>query len=469
VRLLYAIGALAAAVHVLGYDPYNDPLCRLTCAQAGTAWSGVPAVTHVTAVLGTGALLATAGLAAGLLGWTAARVATPQWSDARVVLLAVVLAELVTAVGATADVVFPSDTSTDAAAARDVVFLSRTFALLLIGAAMVASGWLARRAATAVARLGEALSEPDHLEADLRRVLHDSGLRVQFWYPEDNSWVDVTGATVHGDQSPDRATTLARNGVVVARLVHGSGAAPSPDIGMRLSAAALLAVDNARLAVVARTRLWDIRASQARIVARGDAARRRLERDLHDGAQQQLVSVALFLRMAQNRAAAARPSDVEADAVLRTAEQRAQQLIADLREIAHGIFPAVLAEEGIAAAVLARVESASMPVLLTRLVSGRYDSAVEMAAYAVIDDALLAMSGASPAVFGLEVAERGDALQVRVTCDQAPCANIADALRDVEDRVGAVGGAFSVVAGADTGTCIEAIVPHPADALSRQP
>jgi signal transduction histidine kinase len=224
---------------------------------------------------------------------------------------------------------------------------------------------------------------------------------------------------------------------------------------VRLTAAALLAVDNARLAVVAQTRLADIRSSRARIVARGDAERRRLERDLHDGAQQQLVSVALFLRMARDRAPAAYPTGR-----LRQAEQLAQQIVADLREIAHGVFPAVLTEEGLGAAVLALVESATVPVTVTRLVDRRYEGAVEMAAYAVVDETLLAMSNTSPDVVRLDVAEDNGSLRVRVACDQAPYAVVGPALRDVEDRVGALGGTLVVAAGPETGTYVDAVVPY---------
>jgi signal transduction histidine kinase len=148
-----------------------------------------------------------------------------------------------------------------------------------------------------------------------------------------------------------------------------------------VAAAAQVASENERLQAEVRSRLDELRASRSRIVEAGDAERKRLERDLHDGAQQRLVGLSLSLRLARARlgteldATAARHLD-EADLELREA-------IADLRELAHGIFPVALADEGLAAALEALAEDALVPVRLVEITDERHAPAVESTAYAV--------------------------------------------------------------------------------------
>jgi signal transduction histidine kinase len=291
------------------------------------------------------------------------------------------------------------------------------------------------------------------VESTLRRALRDPTLRVDYWYPDEQRWVDARGNRVEIDTPESRVTSLTREGAVVARLVHGSSGSLSPDLGQRLSAATLLAVDNARLAVVAQTRLSDIRLSRERIVARGDAERRALERDLHDGAQQQLVSVALFLRMVGD------PAGTDSSTALRRAQLQAQEIVGELRDIAHGVFPAVLAEEGIQAAVLALVESTTVPLALGHVVERRYDAAVEMAAYSVVEETLVAASNSAD-LLRVVIDDRDRGLHIHVECEGATSdAALRQALTDVEDRVGALGGSLAVIAGLTGGAYVDAVVP----------
>jgi signal transduction histidine kinase len=448
--LLYAVAALAAAGRLLVYDPFDDARCRLTCVRVALPWSGDPTTTRVAATLSGLVLVASVVTAVAVLVRSTWHDAT-AWPDAsRLVLAVAVVAEVVIGVAAVASLVLPP---IDAQRRWGALFLGRAASLLFLGGTLVFAAWRSRQASVAVARLAEGLSAPDRLEASLARALRDPGLRVLFWYPDERRWVDTTG-TEAADVTTGRVTTLTRDGVVVARVVHGRGSA-APDFGRRLSAATLLAIDNARLAVVARARLDDIRLSRQRIVARGDAERQRLERDLHDGAQQQLVSVTLFLRMARDRSPSPHHSGALGDA-----EERARNIVGDLREIAHGVFPAVLSDEGIAAAVLARVESSAVPVEITRLPGVRYHQAVEMAAYAVIEDALAGMATEACAPVQLSVDEGDGDLRVHIECTATTYDDLRAALTDVEDRVGALGGSLSVI---DAGTSIhvEAVIPVP--------
>jgi signal transduction histidine kinase len=169
-----------------------------------------------------------------------------------------------------------------------------------------------------------------------------------------------------------------------------------------------------------RGQLDELRASRARIVAAGDAERRRLERDLHDGAQQRLVAVGLALRML-----APSPQVDSAQAAL-------QETIAELRAVAHGIFPAVLADEGLAAAIEALADDE--PLRVGTLPRERMPPPVESAAYFVVAEAVRRAGAAQ-----VSAARRDGLLVVDVTADHVP-----EPLADLEDRVGAADGTLEV-------------------------
>ena len=152
-----------------------------------------------------------------------------------------------------------------------------------------------------------------------------------------------------------------------------------PRLVEEIAATARLALDNGRLQAQNRAQLQDLRASRARIVERGDAGRRRLERDLHDGAQQRLVSLALSLRLAQLEDGA--NPDITA---LREAEAGVRQALDELRGLASGLYPAALTEEGLGAALEALAEQAASPLMLRRLPQERLEPSVEAAAYFVV-------------------------------------------------------------------------------------
>lgn len=448
VLALYGAGTVTALGHLLVYDPFDDSRCRLTCTSVGLPDADRPTATHLAALGGSVGLVAMALVAAEVLAAAAFAEGPDRWVSTRGVLLVAALGEVLTAAAGAADL----SLALDSEGGWRAIFLTREAGLLMLALALVLSGAQAARTTAAVARLGESVSEPTRLESTLRRALRDPTLRVDYWYPDEQRWVDAQGTRVEIDTPDSLVTSLTRDDAVVARLVHGSTGSLSPDLGQRLSAATLLAVDNARLAVVAQARLSDIRLSRQRIVARGDAERQGLERDLHDGVQQQLVSVALFLRMAADRV------PVDSSAQLRRAEQSALEIVSELRKIAHGVFPAVLSEEGLRAAILAIVESATVPMLLGHVVGRRYDAAVEMAAYSVVEETLVAVSDSANDV-RVVIDDRDRVLHIHVDCEGATSyAALRQALTDVEDRVGALGGWFTV-AGLTGGAHVDAVVP----------
>jgi signal transduction histidine kinase len=226
----------------------------------------------------------------------------------------------------------------------------------------------------------------------------------------------------------------------------------------RLSDADVVAEENVRLDAELQARLDELRESRARIVQAGDAARRKLERDLHDGAQQQLVGLALDLRLAREkleddpRAAAAMLDDASAELARATEE---------LRELARGIHPAILSDRGLEAAVESLAKRAPLPVDIDASVEDRLPEPVEAAAYFVIAEALTNVvrhSGANRAEVGI----RGDngRLLVEVSDDGSGGADASGSgLRGLADRVAALDGSLQIVDPGGGGTVIRADIP----------
>jgi signal transduction histidine kinase len=226
----------------------------------------------------------------------------------------------------------------------------------------------------------------------------------------------------------------------------------------RLSEADLVAEENVRLDAELQARLDELRDSRARIVEAGYVARRKLERDLHDGAQQRLVGLALDLRLAREKleddpAAAGRMLD-EASAELAKATE-------ELRELARGIHPAILSDRGLEAAVESLAQRAPLPVEIDASVDGRLPEPVEAAAYFVVSEALTNVvrhSGADRAEVGIR---RDDGrLVVEVADDGSGGADSASSgLRGLADRVAALDGRLRVDDPAGGGTIVRADIP----------
>ena len=209
-------------------------------------------------------------------------------------------------------------------------------------------------------------------------------------------------------------------------------------------------LDNERLHAEARAQLEQLRESRARIIAAGDAERRRLERDLHDGAQQRLVSLSLSLSLTSTRSRAG--DDVAALARIDEAREELRAALVELRELASGIFPAVLAEEGLAAALEALVEDSDSGVRLGELTWQRLDPAIESAAYFVVAEALRRDSGGSPVA--VSATRRDGTLVVAVEGLRA----VPDRV-ELTDRVGAIDGAVAVERGSDGTSTIRVVIP----------
>jgi len=194
-----------------------------------------------------------------------------------------------------------------------------------------------------------------------------------------------------------------------------------------------LALENERLQAEAQAQLADLRAARARIVAASDRERRRLERDLHDGAQQRLVTLSLAIRLAALRAGSV---DRGVSDNLGVAARKVTDAVGQLRVLARGLYPRELADEGLAAGLESFAETAPIPVRLTAIDDHRCPATIESTAYFAVAQSILRSVSPSASVTVRRVATR---LHVEVDVAVAP-----DDLTDVEDRVGAVGGALAI-------------------------
>jgi signal transduction histidine kinase len=208
----------------------------------------------------------------------------------------------------------------------------------------------------------------------------------------------------------------------------------------------------------------DLRDSRARVIAAADAERRRLERDLHDGAQQRLVSLSLTLRMAEQRAA---KGDDEAVELLRRAGDEAGHALAELRDLARGIHPAILTNRGLAAALDDLAGRATVPVEVLGVPDDRLPDAVEAAAYFVVSECLAnASKHAEASVASVRVESDGETVLVEVADDGIGGVELngGSGLEGLDDRIGALDGRLDITSPRGGGTRVAARIPLRVDA-----
>ena len=337
---------------------------------------------------------------------------------------------------------------------RSSIFFARSLAVGLVALGLVWSVARERRNRATVRRLTAELgaSPPaGKLRDRLAAAVGDSALEVAYWLPGSRRFVDAQGrATNPPTAAPGRAVSqVARDGKPVAVIVHDAALLDSRELASEIGSAARLAVENERLQAEVLAQLQDLRTSRARIVETGDAERRRLERNLHDGAQQRLLAVSYDLRLA--RAGAEGDADTQLSELLGSAVDEVGVALEDLRELAHGIYPAVLTEAGLGSALASLADSAPIPVDLGEITSERYSPAVETAAYvtaaeAIADAQLRCATSVSVTALRLDQ-------ELLVTAEDDGADRGSAPIR-VADRVGALGGSLEVAA-----TTLRAVIP----------
>jgi signal transduction histidine kinase len=393
-------GILAGPVRVLVYDPFLDPGC-LSCTPGRLVVWPAPDLA---------AALQLVGLLVGVLAVLAAL--TAQRSPVELV---AVLAGL-----------------------TGYALGGPHYPIALIGV-VVATIWLARTTAAAwhrrraVRRLLSALEDGDDLSSVLRRALGDPGLVVTF--PDGDLFVDRTGLATA--PSPGQATTDLRvEKTLVARILH-SPRTRVPEVANGLDGAARLALGNERLTAQLAARVDELTRSRAAVVEHGVRDRRALERDLHDGVQQDLLALGLDLRVAASRLDKGNPDR----ALLEDAVNGVRDALDAVRDISHGAYPPLLATRGLAAATRSLARRTSAAVDVDQLPDDRLPDAVERAVFAVVAEAL----------------ERG-ADRVSATIANGRVVVLAEGARPgvdgiLPDLVAAVGGEL------DLGRRISAVIP----------
>jgi signal transduction histidine kinase len=323
-----------------------------------------------------------------------------------------------------------------------------------------------RRSRSAVADLVVALGRapgPAGVRQALATALGDPSLTVCYWVPETQSYVDADGrATDPAALSAGRAATeVTAHGAPLAVLVHDYELLDQRPLLDAVAAAARLALENARLQAALAAQLEEVRASRARIVQASLEERRKVERDLHDGAQQRLLALSLTIAMIHDEVTGGADHDGQLGSLVETASTQIRDAIGELRELGRGILPAVLMHNGLAAAVETLAALAPLPVTAC-VEPSRYPAAAEATAYFVIAEALANVARHADASRAEVTARRvGGQLVVEITDDGiggAP-AHGGNGLTGLADRVAALGGRLTVTSPAGRGTSIRAELP----------
>src|SRR3954449_4590888 len=299
-------------------------------------------------------------------------------------------------------------------------------------------------------RLGEALG----------KALGDPSLDLVYWLPRFDAYVDAEGHRVAlPEAGSGRATTFVDDdGQHIAALVHDPALAHQPDLLEVVCAAANVALERQRLQAELAARVVELQASQERIVTAGDVERRRLERNLHDGAQQRLVAIALQLSLLKGRI---QSDPAIAEELAETAGDELALSLAELRELARGIHPAVL-EHGLAAALDSLAARASVPTKVLFQTSERLPEPVELAAYFVASEALANVAKyAHATTVSMRVWRTNGIASIEIADDGVGGADDTggSGLRGLADRVEALEGHLRVSSPAGAGTVVTAELP----------
>jgi signal transduction histidine kinase len=323
------------------------------------------------------------------------------------------------------------------------LFVARGVALAMLA---VALGYVALRPRLLRRAISRLAADPERaagegLASALAAAIRDPEVQIGYPLAADGPTVDAEGRLLAFAGKPTR---IIRGGELVA-LIGFSAGNPSAALERALGPAARLALANERLHAEQLFRLHELTELRRRIVATGDAARRALERDLHDGAQQRLLTLSIDLRVALKRAEAA--GRVEAAMLVRAGAERVAEATAELRAVAHGIFPSTLANVGLAAALESLADERQLVLSFELEVARRFPAEVEAAAYAIVAEGT---TGAADPV-RVRVEERAGELVVIV--DGATWNGGAVS---AEERVGAAGGTVR-----RTARRLEAVLPVP--------
>jgi signal transduction histidine kinase/uncharacterized membrane protein YGL010W len=314
-----------------------------------------------------------------------------------------------------------------------------------------------------ISRLGVERPTPARVRTVLGETLQDPSLDLAFWLEERQGYVDVRGKRVDlGAAGPGRSVTLVGdNGTPLAAMLHDPALDDHPELLEAASAAAMLSLKNARLEADLRASVRDLRQSRARIVAAADTERRRLERDLHDGAQQQFIALRIKLGLA---AELLDDPDGETAQMLDQISHEAESALESLRELVHGVYPPLLGAHGLREALAAMARDSPLRVRIDADGIGRFSPDAEAAVYfccleAVQNATKHAGPGASVDIslstdnghLDFRVADRGQGFDPRTATGRG--------LANMRDRIGAAGGDVDIASAPGSGTTVSGRLP----------
>ncbi|HEX5995745.1 MAG TPA: sensor histidine kinase, partial [Jiangellales bacterium] len=451
---IFAVGPLSVArLMVGGHDPQSCVGCPTTWLFEVVDSPSLTAAVEMAQLI-LGALVAVAALVVLLRRW---RDASPRLRFAIAPVLWVGAACFVAVFLMVTNHFFDEPTGELPHVLLDIVAASIAFAFL----AGLGRTRLARSAvADLVIELGNTPG-PGALRAALARALRDPSLDIVYWLPDSERYVDGAGRPIELPVESDvrSVTIVRREDHTIAALLHDPALHDDEQLVQSACAAAGLAMENERLQAELRARLDELTASRTRIVEAAQAERRRIERDLHDGSQQRLVSVAMTLGLADSKLAS---DPTNAQSFLREARTGLSQALEDLRELSSGIYPGILTERGLGPALQDLAARCPLPVELAVSLPHRPPDRVETAAYFLVSEALTnAAKHAPTSNVHVRVGQAAGHMTIQVRDDGAGGADPrrGSGLSGLRDRVEALGGRFTLASPPGAGTVLEAVIP----------
>jgi signal transduction histidine kinase len=294
----------------------------------------------------------------------------------------------------------------------------------------------------------------------LAQALRDPTLTLIYWLPQYGSWADQDGnpATLPETDSGRGTTLVKQEGKQIAALVYDATLVEEPELVEAVSAAAGIALENGRLEAELRARLQELHGSRTRVVEAQQKERRSLERNLHDGAQQRLVALALELGLLAEKA----NSDPATQTRLKRARSEVAKSLDELRDVARGLHPAVVSGHGLAVALESLTAARPIEVKLKADGLPRLPEQLEVAAYYVVSESLTnAAKHAHADHVSVTVGVTDDTLIVEIVDDGIGGADSerGTGLRGLADRVEALNGRLQVWSAAGKGTRVRAELP----------
>jgi signal transduction histidine kinase len=470
-RIVYALGVATVAAWVPplalsdqlpagGHFINCVAACPANGLQVATVPGDVAAVLRIAASAAAVSLLVSAGVMLLLRMRAGGRLQRRTFAAPLAAMTLLVISAAVGAVlrdsGASADLV------------DGVSAVGRVGALLLpfsfLAGLMLGRVFVSETTGRLITELSAGSQSPGHARDLLARALEQPSLRLAFWLPERGEYVDTDGVALPGSlELPGRSVTaIQRAGRPYAVVVHESALPEEREVVELAGSSSVLALENMRLEAELRASIGDLRASRTRIVAVADSERRRVERDLHDGAQHRLIALRVKLRLLEE----ANEADVATRArLVHELEADAEAALEDLRSLVRGIYPPLLVDRGLRDALAWAARSA--PIETTLDVDGvhRYAPEVEAAVYFCCLEAVqnAAKHAGSTARATIRVREIDANLVFDVSDNgsgfRSSSAAESGGLRNMRDRAGAAGGTVEVTSAPGDGTLVHGVVP----------